>query len=294
MSQHVILGVTFALAAAICYYTAYALMALEARRAPARAALRPALLGYLAGRPLWLGATILTVLGWPLQLLALSFASLSVVQPTLALGLLLLLFLGARILDEDVGVREVTAALAIVVGVAGIGWAAPARTTTHAGAAPLTTAFVALMLVTLAPYALRSAGRQAGMWALALGAGASEVWSALASKLIVDELAHGRWLFAVLWGLSAGLAFLLGLLSDMTALQRFEATRVGPIVLVAQVVIPVLLAPLLAGESWGSTPLVQGTFLVSLAAVTAGTALLSSSRAVAELVVPKGKDEARG
>ena len=294
MSQHVILGVTFALAAAICYYTAYALMALEARRAPASAALRPALLGYLAGRPLWLGATILTVLGWPLQLVALSLASLPVVQPTLALGLLLLLLLGARILDEDIGVRELAGALAIIVGVAGIGWAAPARTTTHGGAAALATAFVALMVVTLVPYALRSAGRQAGMWTLALGVGASEVWSALASKLIVDELSHGRWLLAVLWGLSAGLAFALGLLSDMTALQRFEATRVGPIVLVAQVVIPVLLAPLLAGESWGSTPLSQGTFLVSLAAVTAGTALLSSSRAVAELVVPQGKDMGGG
>ena len=124
------------------------------------------------------------------------------------------------------------------------------------------------------------------MWTLALGVGASEVWSTLASKLIVDELAHGRWLLAVLWGLSAGLAFVLGLLSDMTALQRFEATRVGPIVLVAQVVIPVLLAPLLAGEAWGSTSLSRAAFLVSLAAVTAGTALLGSSRAVAELVDP--------
>jgi drug/metabolite transporter (DMT)-like permease len=294
MSRHVILGVTFALAAAICYYTAYALMALEARRSPARAALRPALLGYLARRPLWLSATVLTFLGWPLQLIALSLASLSVVQPTLALGLLLLLVLGARVLDEHVGARELIGALAIIVGLAGIGWVAPERTTTHAGAAALATAFVALLVVTLVPYALRSAGRQAGMWTLALGVGASEVWSTLASKLIVDELAHGRWLLAVLWGLSAGLAFVLGLLSDMTALQRFEATRVGPIVLVAQVVIPVLLAPLLAGEAWGSTSLSRAAFLVSLAAVTAGTALLGSSRAVAELVVSQGKDKASG
>ena len=38
----------------------------------------------------------------------------------------------------------------------------------------------------------------------------------------------------------------------MTALGRWPATRVGPFVLIGQTVIPVLLAPIVAGEHWGA------------------------------------------
>ena len=293
MSRHLLIGMAVALAAGACYDTAYALMALEARRAPARTALRAALLGYLARRPLWLGAGALNIAGWPLQLLALSFAPLTVVQPTLALGLLLLLALGSRLLGEHVGRREVAAALAIIAGVAGLAWTAPERTTAHAGTAALLAAFAVLALATLAPYAMRRAGRAPGMVPLTLSAGAGDVWTALASKLIVDELSRGRWLVAFLWALSAGAAFAWSLISDMTALQRFAATRVGPLVLVAQVVLPVLLAPLLAGEAWGKTPLSGVPLLVSLAVVAAGAAVLGSARAVAGLLVCEGQDQRR-
>jgi hypothetical protein len=178
-----------------------------------------------------------------------------------------------------------------VIGIAGLAFAAPERTTSHAGVAALTTAFAILALVTLAPYALHRMGRRPGLAPLALSAGAGDVWAALASKLIVDELSHGRWLIAFLWALTAGVAVAFGLLSDMTALQRYEATRVGPVVLVAQVIIPVLLAPLLAGEVWGRTPLGGAMLLLSLAVVAAGAATLGSSRAVAGLLVHKGKNE---
>src|SRR5207244_12321101 len=126
-----------AVGAAACYDTAYALQALEARRAPTRHALRVALLGHLARRPLWVGAIALSIAGWPLQLVALSLAPLTLVQPTLALGLLLLLALGVAILGERVGRREVAAVLLIVAGVAGIAAASPARSTHHAGASTL-------------------------------------------------------------------------------------------------------------------------------------------------------------
>ncbi len=45
------LGFAFALAAAFCYETGYAIQALEARRAPESRSLRPSLLGYLLKRP---------------------------------------------------------------------------------------------------------------------------------------------------------------------------------------------------------------------------------------------------
>jgi hypothetical protein len=76
----------------------------------------------------------------------------------------------------------------------------------------------------------------------------------------------------------------LGLMSEMTALQRRQATHVAPVVYVVQVVVPVLLAPVLGGEGWGSTPLGGGVVVGSLLMVAAGAAALTGSPAVASLI----------
>ena len=95
MSASTAAGLAVAALAAACYETGYAFQALQARGVGARHALRVSLIGQLVRNVRWLGATVLSLLGWPLQVLALSLAPVALVQPTLALGLLLLLFLGA-------------------------------------------------------------------------------------------------------------------------------------------------------------------------------------------------------
>ena len=80
-----------------------------------------------------MGATALGLLGWPLEIAALLLAPLTVVQPCLASGLVLLLWLGATRLGEAPGRREALAVAAIVIGLAGVAWAAPARGTEYAG-----------------------------------------------------------------------------------------------------------------------------------------------------------------
>jgi len=75
-------GFLIALAAAACYDTGYALQAIEARKAPSRYAMRVSLLGHLLRRRRWLTATALSLLGFPLQVLALTKAPITLVQPT--------------------------------------------------------------------------------------------------------------------------------------------------------------------------------------------------------------------
>src|SRR5919204_6598012 len=128
MDGELALGFALALAAACCYETGYALQAIEARKAPAERALKASLMTHLLGRPVWVGATLLSLLGWPLQIVALAHAPLTLVQPALALGLLLLLALGVRILGEHVGPREIAAVLLIIGSVAVFAWAAPRET----------------------------------------------------------------------------------------------------------------------------------------------------------------------
>ena len=107
-----------------------------AGRRPHEHSLRPSLIGRLIQNRRWLGATGIGLLGWPLEIAALLLAPLTVVQPCLASGLVLLLWLGATRLGESAGATASTVAVAaIVVGVAGVAWAAPARTTDYAGAA---------------------------------------------------------------------------------------------------------------------------------------------------------------
>ena len=87
---------------------------------------------------------------------------------------------------------------------------------------------------------------------MVLGAGCGYAWTAIASKLLTDELAAGALLVAIAWLATAAASEGLALLNEMSALQRRAATHVAPIMFAVQVIVPVLLAPLIFGESWGS------------------------------------------
>ena len=123
-----VLGILAAVASSCLYNLSIAMQALQAREVPPDHGLRPSLLVRLVKNPRWLGATAIGLLGWPLELAALLLAPLTVVQPVLASGLLLLLYLGASRLGERPGPREYVAIGAILVGLTGVALAAPERT----------------------------------------------------------------------------------------------------------------------------------------------------------------------
>jgi hypothetical protein len=297
------LGIVAAVGASVLYNTSIALQALQAREVSEEHSLRLSLIGRLVRNKRWLGATGLGLLGWPLEIVALLLAPLTVVQPCLASGLILLLWLGVTRLDEAPGARELVAVAAIVAGVAGVAWAAPERTTEHAGTAAIALALLLVALPVVAPYALRArirhsphpGGANVG-YANAIGflavlsAGCGYAWTAIASKLLTDELAAGALLVAVAWLASAAASEGLALLSEMSALQSRPATRVAPAMFAVQIVVPVLLAPLIFGEKWGGTPLGGGALLASVAVAIAGTVLLAGSRTVGAVIESANRD----
>src|SRR2546423_1876982 len=140
------------------YALSTSVQALEARRAPGETALRASLLARLVRRPLWLAGTAAGLIAWPLQAIALSLASVAVVQPALGLGLIVLLALGVHLLHERIGLREIAGAAAITGAIAVLGWAAPPETgsfTTGGQAA----AFTAALAVALAGAVLLGSSR---------------------------------------------------------------------------------------------------------------------------------------
>jgi hypothetical protein len=282
------LGIAAAVGASLLYNTSIALQALEAREVPAEHALRPSLIGRLLRNRRWLGATALGFLGWPLEIAALLLAPLTVVQPCLASGLILLLWLGATRLGEAPGPREATAVGAIVLGVAGVAWAAPERTTDHAGAAAIGLALALVAIPIALPYLLRRRG--AGTLAV-VGAGCGYAWTAIASKLLTDELAVGAVLVAAAWLATAAVSEGLALLSEMSALQGRPATRVAPVMFAVQILVPVALAPLIFNESWRTTPLGGLALIAFMAVAVGGTVMLAGSRVVGAVLESAHSDD---
>jgi drug/metabolite transporter (DMT)-like permease len=256
---------------------------MEARNVPREHSLRISLIGKLVRNRKWLGATALGLVGWPLEIVALLLAPLTVVQPCLVSGLIVLLWLGATRLGETPGRREFVAVGAIVAGVAGVAWAAPDRTTDHAGTTAIVLALALVAIPIAAPYAMRRRASTLSLLAV-LSAGFGYAWTAIASKLLTDELAAGTLLVAAVWLVTALASEGLALLSEMSALQRRPATNVAPVMFAVQVLVPVILAPLIFEEKWSTTPL-NGLVLVAFMAVAlAGTTLLASSRVVGAVI----------
>jgi hypothetical protein len=271
-------GVAAAAIAAVCFNGAVVLYAVESRTVSRDHGLRLSLVTQLARRRRWLAAVSLDALGWPFQLLALSLAPLTVVQPTLAVGLLLLLAVGARRLGEPVGHLEVAAVAAVVVGVASLAAFAPPHTAANPSPAALAAVLSFLVLMSAIPYI--APRERVGAGTMILAAGAAFTATALKSKLVTDRLADGQWAAALAWAVATALVAAGGLLSETSALQRFEATRVSPAVFVIQTVGPVLAAPILIGENWSATPGGGIALVPALLLTLMGGALLARARAV--------------
>jgi hypothetical protein len=288
-----LLGIAAAIGASGLYSLGIALQAMDAKQAPSDEHLRLALIWGLIRRARWLLGTALSILGWPLQVLALLLAPLVVVQPALAAGLVLLMFLGQRMLGEPAGRYEYVAVTAIVVGVLGAALSAPPRSTAHGQQLTITLVLVGLGLMSLIPYLLNAFGRNFAE-ATMIGAGIAFGWGGVATKLASDDLASGHYLVAAAWGISTAAASGVGVLSEMSALQSRPAIQVAPVVFVTQTLIPVILAPTLLGESFAGTPLGGVPLVLSLALLVAGAAALARSPLLLGLMAGEAVSEASG
>ena len=253
------------------YALSTSVQALEARRSPVETALRASLLEGLVRRPLWIAGTAAGLIAWPLQAVALSLASVAIVQPALGLGLIVLLALGAHLLHERIGVREIAGAAAITGAIAVLGWAAPSNTGAFTTGGEAVVA-VLLAAAAVGPYLLRAVGRADG---LPTSVAAGVAWAAvgLATALIDASLADRHWLAALAWGAGAAAAGWAGLLAEMTALQTWPATRSIPVVFGLEMSVPAALAPILTHTAPGHV----AAFGAALAVALAGAGLRAAN-----------------
>ena len=275
-------GIALALVAVIANAFAIVLQAAETRRAPLSDAGRPSLLVRLARRPRWLAGTALLVLAWPLQVLALTLAPITVVQPILACTQLVLLLLARTKLREHVGAIEIVGALAIGAGVAAVVLAAPRHTAADPKLVPTVVVLSAVGIAAIVAYAIGRRIRGTYL-SLVVGAGFAYAWVDFVNKLLSNELSNGDWLLAILW-VAGILAFgALAFLEEMTALQQRPAVTVAPVIGAVQDPLPVLMALVVGAETWSSAPSRVLPLIGGIVLVTLGAVLLGRSRAVARV-----------
>src|SRR3954449_9843708 len=277
----VIAGVALAAFASVLFNAAIVLQASEARDVPDEHGLRLSLIGRLLKRPRWLIGAALGAMAFPLQTVANLWAPLTAVQPADAAGLLVLLFLGARVLHERVGRREIVAVACIIVGIVILTLAAPKREVTQVDGADVLVPMAIVALIALAPLVFRKLVG-ADSIAVVLGAGFAFALSAFCAKVLADSLDRHAWFAAVVFVAVAGGGAFVGTLTEQTALQRRQATQVAPIIFAVELLVPVALAVLVVGEDWERESLVG--ILAALALVVGGAFTLARTPTVARML----------
>jgi drug/metabolite transporter (DMT)-like permease len=275
-------GGAAALLASAMFNLGLALQALEARQAPKALDLRVGLLWRLLRQPRWLLGQVLGTVGIAPQVLAFALAPFVVVQPLLAVGLLLLLAIGARVFDEPVGALGVIGVLAIIGGVGLVAWGAPAHSEAHRGGVTVLGVAAFLAALSLLPFALKRTQWDSAT-ALMIAAGAGFAGTNIATKLLSDDVGLGHWVQATAWtvlGLGFGVA---ATITGMTAFQRRRATVVVPFTTSVQTFLPLLLEPLFLKEHWTSADYGGAPILIGVAVALIGTVLIARTDAVAEL-----------
>ncbi len=276
------IGLLAALLASVCFNVGIVVQALDAREAPREEGMRLTLIARLLKRRRWLLGLFVGFLGFPLQILAFADAPFVVVQPALAVGLLLLLALGVRMLGERVGPAEVSGVIAITVGIGLLAWGAPDHTEQHRSALDVTAVMAVLLVLTFVPYVARGRLREAAM-PIILSSGLGFAAGNIASKLLSDNVNDRHWLAAALWLALIALTGVFAILGEMTSLQRAPATRAVPVSFGVQTFLPILLEPLFLRESFDSADFSGIPIVVGMLLMLFGILAVARTRAVSAL-----------
>lgn len=278
----VAIGIVVALVAALANAFSIVLQAAEARHTPDREGMHLSLLRDLAQRPRWLLGTALMLVVWVLQVVALAFASIAIVQPTIASSQLALLAIARARLGERIGRIEVLATLALIVGLAAVIWSAHGEAGNHVVLGRIAAPMAIVGSLALAAY-LGGRSHHRARLLLVLGAGVAYSWSDFVNKLLSTDASNGRWGLAAIWiGASVAIGA-LAFLEENTALQHRPTVTVAPVIAAVKVPLPVLMALWAGLASWAGGALHQAAMLGGLGVVAISAASLGRSQAVVRI-----------
>lgn len=153
----------------------------------------PRFLEQILRRPVWLTGLGMQVAGWVFQALALKNGALTIVQSVTTLSLVIALPLGAKITNQQMGVRVIVGAVLVVVGIVlFLVVGSPKGGTSRPDATAWWSAILATVVVVglLAGFGFRAAGATKALL-LGAAAGVGFALQAAVTKVFMTQLGHG-------------------------------------------------------------------------------------------------------
>jgi drug/metabolite transporter (DMT)-like permease len=273
------IAVFLTLAAAVFFGLSSVMEQRSTKQVPERGALSPRLLADLAGRPLWLAAITVNIVGSALQVLALHFGPLALVQPLIVCNLLFAVLIAALARHRKPDWTMLAGIICCAAGIAGFLAAShPSgghKTVSFAGALPLAGALAAVLGGCLA--AARWRRRAIRPLCLALACGVDFGITAFLLKLVPDTLPEGfsdplrQWPLYML--LIVGPT---GFLLNQNAFQAgILISPVLAVITTADPLVSICIAHFWLKEEVADAPLALVAEVISLAIMTGGIVALA-------------------
>lgn len=245
------IGIALILASTFAYNGSAVLLAVETRRHSGGSALLLAVSRRASG----VLAISMNVLGWGLEVAALTMIPLTLARVLNAAGLVVLLGLTHRILKEPLGLRALLGVCSVALGTVAAGFAPPRL----GGLSPTVAQYALLCAILLPgislPYALRAVRRQPGAAVMATAAGLAYALSGILNKSVAVEIHASRIPALALLVVCISILGIWGFVIELEALKNGRVSAVVPIVLALHTIVPIACAPLLFGEVWPVDPL---------------------------------------
>jgi drug/metabolite transporter (DMT)-like permease len=279
MQMFPVTAVLVALAAAVLFGLSDVAEQRSTHEVPERRALSPRLLLDLGKRKLWLAAIVVNVFGNVLQIVALHFGALALVQPILVCDLIFAAVFAAIFARRRPDLVMSTGVICCAAGVGGfLAIARPSgghNTVSFSAFLPLALVFAGVVAGCLAA-AYRGPRQIRPLW-LALACGITFGVNAFLLKLVPNTLPAGFSDPLRQWPLYA--VVIIGPAGFLLSQNAFQAgTLISPVLAIITAVDPLVsiaVAHAWLGETISSTPLALAGEVVSLAVMTGGIYLLA-------------------
>ncbi|MBA2713457.1 MAG: hypothetical protein H0U55_07890 [Rubrobacteraceae bacterium] len=274
------LGVLLILASTAAYNGSAVLLATAARQQPGDLN-RLLALGRSASGLYGIASNLL---GWVLEVAALTMLPLTLARILNVAGLGVLLWFARWFLKESLGRREILGIVLIGIGIAAASSAPPHPGNVHPGLGEWALLFAFLMPVVFLPYVLRALRLPAGPILQATAAGLAYALSGILNKGAAYNIVSFDLLPLALFTACIAAIGLVGFSAEIAALRYGQASVVVPIVLALHTVVPIVCAPFLFGEVWPAGPLSKAVLGGGILLAVAGILVLcgSSSSILAE------------
>jgi drug/metabolite transporter (DMT)-like permease len=272
-----LIAIVAALASALVFGCSSVAEQRSTKRVQSRRALSPKLLLDLVGQPLWVAAIAATLFGFVLQVVALEYGPLALVEPILVCDLIFAVLISAflRKAREPIIFAGV---IACAVGVAGFLFIGrPSGGVATVGFASVLPVMIGLVAAIAACLLVSQGRRNLRPLALALACGVTYGFAAFIVKLVTTDFSGGPSAAFTHWPIYV-LAVVgpLGFLLNQNAFQ--EGTLIAPVmamITACDPLISVALAYFLLNETLSSSPLAIAGQILALLTMTTGIAVIA-------------------